>query len=673
MESVEAISDHLEKIKIAQMQGILRIVCSGGGAKGAVYPGSYKALEESGLLTGIQMVAGSSAGAINAALMAVGMSSSVLHAALLETNLKKLVGKGTGSFFLRNKPGVCFITKDGAPLETLIRKQLVTCVKSYLSHLENYADLARDNLDFGNLWLKFQGENPQFTFSDLGVLNRLFPNDFKQLIIPAVKFPHGELQIFNKDLTPSVEIALACRASASIPVIFEPVQIEVDGKKQKFVDGGVYDNLPTDYFDMDLTGEFIRNTIPQQTLVLAFGEGLANKENKLFQALYGPRWDEVIDKSFLTELIKQVIQCSKKRLGEMVGHHHAKEESRVLKMSVRLVLEQPHCQSHMHLSEQIIMIEAINKAIDKLYGKSVSARLFLNSEENLMDEIEQIKKLCELTQKQMRPILCHQGMLELWRKSFLIKGLGQLKIGYQHHEQKEEGYQRIRRDYPLRTVELRVGDIKSLDFDKATKFARIIDTFGYLDTVNFIFNHELHDLHYFNAETFYVDLVMCFEHIYEGVLCSAGKELKSNGLVIQIGALKNKLEKNGQSKAVISRQIYQLIKDHAEVKINSIVSFALSRAVEFHNHVISADELLKETYEEGFKYRGFFPTVTITGARFFRSHSLHMALKDKSIASMYVKQTNSADRTRTSKTLEALQHIPIFYEDFEASLQKLAE
>ena len=42
------------------------LVLSGGGAKGIAYPGMVQALEDSGKLQGIQVISGSSAGAISA-------------------------------------------------------------------------------------------------------------------------------------------------------------------------------------------------------------------------------------------------------------------------------------------------------------------------------------------------------------------------------------------------------------------------------------------------------------------------------------------------------------------------------------------------------------------------------------------------------------------------------
>ncbi|WBH23970.1 hypothetical protein PALA1_04458 [Pseudomonas aeruginosa] len=74
------------------------LVLSGGGAKGAAYPGAMLALEEKGMLDGIRSMSGSSAGGITAALLASGMSPAAFKTlsdkmdliSLLDSSNKKL-------------------------------------------------------------------------------------------------------------------------------------------------------------------------------------------------------------------------------------------------------------------------------------------------------------------------------------------------------------------------------------------------------------------------------------------------------------------------------------------------------------------------------------------------------------------------------------------------------
>ena len=338
MHSYSAISALLEKDKKARESILERVVCSGGGARGVVYSGAYKAIEETGLLKGINELSGSSAGAITAALIAVGMAPTDFYNISLKTNFADLMGDRVGSIFAENKEGVCYLTRDGKPLEHFIRQHIICSVKTFIDRLEDVDVIAGKNVDFSDILIKFEKENPRFTFSDLAVFNRLFPNEFKRLIITAVKFPDGNIQVFNCEHTPDVEIAVACRASASLPVFLEPVEIELSTKKEKFVDGGFLDNLPTDYFDTDDSGAFIKNKMPEKTVVLSFGDGVDNTRNPVFQALYGPRWDEIISNERLELVLKESLDLLKTyALSEM---DMASDEPHPLIQAVKTILKQ---------------------------------------------------------------------------------------------------------------------------------------------------------------------------------------------------------------------------------------------------------------------------------------------------------------------------------------------
>nr|WP_255411106.1 patatin-like phospholipase family protein [Legionella sp. km772] len=253
------------------------MVCSGGGAKGVVYPSSYKAMIDTGVYESAKEFSGASAGAISAAMMAVGMSNERFREQLLTTNFKELMGKTV----TKKGPGVGvvggrIITKTGLPLLEFIKKNLNESIQETLAQIDE-TDLPRD-ASLQQLFARIKNSSAselRISFGDLGLLNHYFPQHFRQLTIPAVRFPNGEVQIFNSELTPDVEIALACRASASLPVILQPQAISINGEEQLFVDGGLFDNLPTDYFDRE-AGSFVKNKKADQTLVFAFGEGLDN-------------------------------------------------------------------------------------------------------------------------------------------------------------------------------------------------------------------------------------------------------------------------------------------------------------------------------------------------------------------------------------------------------------
>ena len=655
----------LNELKKAQGQWIERVVCSGGGAKGIVYPGAYKAMEESGILKGVREVSGASAGAITAAFMAVGMPSQGLRDTLLSMNLKTLLGHGVGALFGKNAPGICFMTKDGNPLEAFIRQHINDALRDTLEKMEDADAIANQHADFKKILTKLHENEPRVSFGDLAVLNQLFPDKFKRLVIPALKFPNGEIQIFNSSLTPDVEIALACRASASIPAILKPVEIEIGGVKQKFIDGGVYDNLPTDYFDTDVMGLFTKNQKPERTLIFAFGEGLKDKDNHVFQALYGARWDEVVSDALFEKIIDVAIKSAKKYRPHNAELNTQEYQATSLIHAVKLVLR--HQVKHFKMPKR--EAEAIRDAVKKSMNILLANQYYNKKQSKVFLLESNVEEMSHFIKNQMKPRLYNAGILLKFETNVLLESLGDLNMPYKNSDRCEEGYQKLRSEYALRTVELRVGNIKTLDFDAATKYARIMDSFGYLDTINYISNHELYDKNKFNVEQFYGELVNYFELIYKSVLQGAGKDPGEDALLKEISHLRTHLETLGKSDAVINQQLYQFIKPRAEGKLDSLETFALSRAVEFHNQTLRADDLFKEAYEQGFKRRSPISVSTMSGERVIRMSALHDSLTDKNMFELFMDKISHSDKSRSDKMFGELLKIEKFDEAFEQCIE----
>lgn len=665
MHSYHAISAILEKEKKARENPIERLVCSGGGAKGIVYSGCYQALEATGLLDQIQEFSGASAGSITAALMAVGMSPTNFHTLSLKTNFSELMGHRVGSIIRKNKEGVCYLTKDGKPLEEFIRQQILNSVKLTIKHIDNIQVFSSQHADLMGVLENIRTEKPLFSFGDLAILHRFFPKKFKRVIIPAVRFPTGEIQIFNAELTPDVEIALACRASASLPVFLEPVPIEISGKKQAFIDGGFLDNLPTDYFDMDGTGAFIKNQKPEHTMVLAFGDGLDNKKNPVFQALYGPRWDDLISKELLGKIIQDGIKQT--RLSQRYKRTTNIDESCQLTSSINTILKQKVSSGEMAPELYEVVAHTVENTISNLLQTPGSFADFWGLYRSLKSETARASLLASLVINEMKPLLSPASKLEKYQCNVLSAVLGDLKVSYKHTDKFEDGYQKLRTEYPQRTIELRVGRIQTRDFNDAIKKARIMDAFGFLDTINHITNYELSDPSKFSPEQFYITLMDHFEQIYQAVLYGSGKDPMRDTLSQEIIKLKKHLETLDKETTTVSRQLYQLIKDRAETQLDSIAAFALSRAVEFYNHILSADNLFKETYEEGFKRSRMLSLSGITGERFFTSRTLHGSLKNTSMFDLYRKSAPHTHTSRTDKVFDTLQHIELFHDAYVES------
>jgi NTE family protein len=195
-----------------------------------------------------------------------------------------------------------------------------------------------------------------------------------------------------------------------------------------------------------------------------------------------------------------------------------------------------------------------------------------------------------------------------------------------------------------------------------------MDALGYLDTVNHISNHELHNPEKFNVDQFFGDVRTNFEAIYKAVLLGSGKNPAKDSLLLEINSLHFQLKLQGKPAEVINRQVYQLIKDQVEKGLDSSEAFALSRAVEYSNKTLSSENLLKETYEEGFKRAGLFAVSNITGQRIMSTSSLHKALADKSVNmfELYDKRESSNKQNRTEQVFTALSELTIFTEDYDA-------
>ncbi|HIE54447.1 MAG TPA: hypothetical protein EYP90_04575 [Chromatiaceae bacterium] len=188
------------------------LVLSGGGARGAAHVGVLKVIDE--LHIPVDFIAGTSMGAIIGGLYASGMSAEEIEQALAKVDWADVLRDDT------------------------IRSELSFRRKNDdRDFLQNTGIGIRDGevkLPFGLL----QGQKlllllKQLTRPVSGI------GDFDDLAIPfravATDIVTGQAVVIGKG-----DLALAMRASASIPSIFAAV--ELDGKL--LVDGGVSDNLP---------------------------------------------------------------------------------------------------------------------------------------------------------------------------------------------------------------------------------------------------------------------------------------------------------------------------------------------------------------------------------------------------------------------------------------------
>lgn len=191
------------------------LVLSGGAARGLAHIGVLKALEEQGVV--IDAIAATSMGAVVGGLYAAGYSIAELEQLALEVDWQQALSDAP------SREDIPFRRKQD-DRDFLVKQKL------------SFRDDGSLGLPLGVL----QGQNLAL------LLEKLFARagaveDFDQLPIPfravAADISTGEVVVFSQG-----HLALAVRASMSIPALLTPVA--VDGRL--LVDGGISNNIPVD-------------------------------------------------------------------------------------------------------------------------------------------------------------------------------------------------------------------------------------------------------------------------------------------------------------------------------------------------------------------------------------------------------------------------------------------
>jgi len=204
------------------------IVLEGGGIRGFAYIGAYEVLDSLHILTSVERIGGSSAGAIQAALLAVGYTPAEMKEIALTIPLKKF-----------NDGGWSVIGGTRR-----LRKQFGWYKGDAFSEW------------IGTLIAQKTG-SASTTFSELHQLKN--KKGYKDLYITGTDLTYQCLQIFSYEQYPNMSIRDAVRISMSIPLYYKPVLIDDSGKIYSkpeqnkilhvMVDGGVLSNYPIQMFD----------------------------------------------------------------------------------------------------------------------------------------------------------------------------------------------------------------------------------------------------------------------------------------------------------------------------------------------------------------------------------------------------------------------------------------
>ncbi len=204
------------------------LVCEGGGVKGIGLAGAYATLEEQGYE--VAHVAGTSAGAITAALIAAGYTAAELKEIVLSLDFRQFEDKGWEDR----------IPLAGVPLSLLLDQGLYEGKRfeSWMAGLLTAKGIER----FGQL--RTDSEDPRYAYRLQVIVSDLAAR--RLLVLPR---DAGELGIEPDEL----EVARAVRMSMSIPIFFEPVRHENERTNHEhvLVDGGMLSNFPVWLFDVD--------------------------------------------------------------------------------------------------------------------------------------------------------------------------------------------------------------------------------------------------------------------------------------------------------------------------------------------------------------------------------------------------------------------------------------
>lgn len=221
-------------------------VFEGGGAKGVAYIGALKAVCDQGCW--FSAVAGSSAGAITAALVAAGLTPDELQGQSLRALGMLRIGKMlTAAMRMRNYGGVyakedLLTWLDGLLAQQMQRLQPTTPAKQPVSFLELY-----------------------------GATNI-------ELNIVAADLSMGRQVVFSHYTTPHCQVADAVVASSAIPFAFPSSALVIGGQNapegrvfHTLVDGGVWANFPLFVFKDGAYRQYSEApALPKEHVVVGF-------------------------------------------------------------------------------------------------------------------------------------------------------------------------------------------------------------------------------------------------------------------------------------------------------------------------------------------------------------------------------------------------------------------
>lgn len=228
---------------------IKNLAIKGGGVKGVAYVGAIRELEKANILSNIQRVSGTSAGAMMACMLCCGYSVAEIEKLMREIRFTKF--------------------KNGwNPFRVL---------SNYGLYNGSYV------IDYVKMLLKGspKGLQEDCTFLDMRKAG------CKDLFVFACNTSMHDVREFSADETPNVKVKEAVRASMSIPFFFKAWKFtEEDPDDHIYVDGGLVYNYPLSFFDADRFNK-MENVNYESIGLYLYSSPMPQKiEFKFFQPLF---------------------------------------------------------------------------------------------------------------------------------------------------------------------------------------------------------------------------------------------------------------------------------------------------------------------------------------------------------------------------------------------------
>ncbi|XP_035663422.1 uncharacterized protein LOC118407111 [Branchiostoma floridae] len=217
------------------------LVFEGGGAKGIAYIGVCKVLEDAQILPHIKRFAGTSAGAITAALLAIGLTPQEMLEELSSKNLLDVVLDAR----CKALNWIPFMKRMIQVIDVVAKKGACPGKK----FMKWFGEILERHLKKRGLPLDKDVTFEQI-YHVLGV----------ELCIVAYNVNYDVESYFHVKTTPILRVREAVRMSMSIPVAFQPYTLD---RLYTFIDGGLAANFPLYAFDgwylsMDKSSSFYR-------------------------------------------------------------------------------------------------------------------------------------------------------------------------------------------------------------------------------------------------------------------------------------------------------------------------------------------------------------------------------------------------------------------------------